>query len=68
MEFLIVALLIILIFKEDIIRLVATLREEKEKPNEEEIGKQEAYKREFDKMMGYSIEDAIKSKRSEIDG
>lgn len=65
MELIIIALLIILIFKEDIIRLVTTLREQHKEEAEE---KPDEYKKEFDKLMDYSIEDAIKSKRSDING
>lgn len=68
MEYLVIALLIILIFKEDIVKLVSDLRENKTEPDEAEQIKQEKYKKEFDKMMDYSVEDAIQSKRGDIDG
>ena len=68
MEYLVIALLIILIFKEDIVKLASDLRENKTEPNEAEQIKQEKYKKEFDKMMDYSVEDAIQSKRGDIDG
>jgi phosphatidylinositol kinase/protein kinase (PI-3 family) len=71
MEYLIVILLIILIFKEQIIELVKellSLRDKEPTEDEVEVQKQKEFKKEFDKMMEYSVEDAIRSKRSGIDG
>ena len=67
MEYIIVILLIYLIFR-DIVRDDISKLFRKKETDEIEEQKQKAYKKEFDNMMGYSIEDAISSKRSEIDG
>lgn len=71
MEYLIVILLIILIFKEQIIELgkeLLSLRDNKPNEDEVEAQKQKEFRKEFDKMMEYSVEDAIRSKRSGING
>lgn len=71
MEYLIVILLIILIFKEQIIELgkeLLSLRDNKPNEDEVEVQKQKEFRKEFDKMMEYSVEDAIRSKRSGING
>ena len=67
MEYIIVILLIYLIFR-DIVRDDISKLFRKKETDEIEEQKQKAYKKEFDNMMRYSIEDAIASKRSEIDG
>lgn len=64
-DYLIILLLLILIFKDFI-----TIKVEKVEPKKEtyfetegEVKKQKERKEEFDKLMDYSIDDAIQSKR-----
>lgn len=66
MEWIIIALLIMVLFKDDIIKIAEAIRGSRTKAEEDE--KPDERKKEFDKLMDYSIEDAIKSKRSDIDG
>lgn len=66
MEWIIVALLIMIFFKEDIIKIAEAIRGNNKEAEDDE--KPDEYKKEFDKLMDYSIEDAIKSKRSDING
>ena len=66
MEWIIIALLIMVFFRDDIIKIAEAIRGSRTEAKEDE--KPDERKKEFDKLMDYSIEDAIKSKRSDIDG
>lgn len=65
MDYLIILLLLILIFKDFITIKVEKVETKKETyfETEEEVKKQKERKEEFDKLMNYSIDDAIQSKR-----
>lgn len=64
-DYLIILLLLILIFKDFITIKVEKVEPKKETYSnaEEELKKQKERKEEFDKLMNYSIDDAIQSKR-----
>lgn len=64
-DYLIILLLLILIFKDFITIKVEKVEPKKETyfETEEEVKKQKERKEEFDKLMDYSIDDAIQSKR-----
>lgn len=64
-DYLIILLLLILIFKDFITIKVEKVETKKETyfETEEEVKKQKERKEEFDKLMNYSIDDAIQSKR-----
>nr|DAO67288.1 MAG TPA: hypothetical protein [Caudoviricetes sp.] len=63
-DYLIILLLLILIFKDFITIKVEKVEPKKETYFEtEEVKKQKERKEEFDKLMNYSIDDAIQSKR-----
>lgn len=66
-DLLIIFLLIILIFKDKIpINNISKVEEQKiEEISEEEKEKHKALQKQFDELMNYNIEDAIKSKRGE---
>lgn len=66
-DLLIIFLLIILIFKDRIpINNTSKVEEHKiEEISEEEKEKHKALQKQFDELMNYNIEDAIKSKRGE---
>lgn len=68
MELILVILLIYLIFRDVIRDDITKLWNKKPEKDEIEEERQKLYKKEFDDMMSYSVEDAIRSKRSEIDG
>lgn len=60
MDFIIIILLVVLIFQN-----IPSKKEEQEKPFEEKIEDKKQLQRqeEFEKLMNYSIDDAIESKR-----
>lgn len=60
-NFIIIVLLLVLIFKD--VKFKKPERIHKEKIDEEEIKRQKEIREEFDKLMGYSIKDAIESKK-----
>jgi hypothetical protein len=65
-ELILIILVLYLIFK-DSIRQDISLWRKKPEIDEAEQQRQKDYKREFDNMVNYSVEDAIKSKRGDID-
>lgn len=65
-ELILIILVLYLIFK-DSIRQDISLWRKKPEIDEAERQRQKDYKREFDNMVNYSVEDAIKSKRGDID-
>ena len=69
METILVILLIYLIFRDVFKEDIDNFRNRKErKADEKDVKRREEFKEEFDKMMTYSIEKAIESKRGDTDG
>ena len=69
METILVILLIYLIFRDVFKEDIDNWKYKKErKTDEKEQKRREEFKEEFDKMMEYSVEKAIQSKRGEADG
>lgn len=69
METILIILLIYLIFRDVFKEDIENFRNRKERQvNEKELKRREEFKEEFDKMMEYSVEKAIQSKRGDIDG
>ena len=68
METILIILLIYLIFRDVFKEDIDNFRMRKErKADEKEEKRREDFKEEFDKMMSYSVEQAIQSKRGEAD-
>lgn len=69
METILIILLIYLIFRDVFKEDVENWKNRKErKINENDEKRREEFKAEFDKMMEYSVEKAIESKRGDTDG